>query len=130
MVHQESLNCNIPIFVYDARLDLVRDDFVSGLVRGLAAVESNINIRAISFEQMFGHRIEPLWAGHLEWVSSLQRPRGQDQVRITGSVIRMQMREKSPIEFLRPQPLDAVSKRGCCAPDNALAKVRRYTAYR
>src|SRR4051794_10843182 len=67
----------------------------------------NRDVFAVSLEDVIGHVLEPFRAIDLERLTSTDCPRGENQVGITGRVIRVKVSEKSDSHIDDGETLDA-----------------------
>jgi len=96
MPSRESRNHDICVLVDDTRFDLVGvhvtalGEFVLIPIRICARVD----IDPVCFHQVGSHRVQALWAVHLQGESPADCPRREYQVWVSDRVIRMQMCEE------------------------------------
>src|SRR6266404_1453777 len=123
VIDQKSLNRHVLISVHNAGFDFVRDDFVSGVVRRLAAAQPDVDVLTIGFQYVPGHCLDAFRAVDLERFLSFEHPRSEDQVGIPSRVVRVQVSHERSIEIFDRQPFDSLLKRRRGAPDYSRSKV-------
>ena len=89
----------------------MRIDNVAAPLRWLSSVKPDSHVLFVSREPMAGHLFQPARTVDLERRIAIQRGRRQDQVRISGRVVGMQVRDESRLEILRFQCCHAATRR-------------------
>ena len=119
VVHEESFHGYVLVLVDNTRLDLVRVHFVAGPVAVLQAVRANVDVFAVSHQDVIGHGFEPGGTKNFERLFPPEHPRTEDEVRVAERVIGMQVSDESSLELGNCETGHALSERGGSAADDA-----------
>ena len=100
------------VFINQARFHFLRSHLVSRCAGRFQSVDSLIDIGLVSDQNMFRQMIESRRPVHLKRLVTTIHPRRQNQVRIPGGVVRVQMGQESAIKQIGREAADTLVASG------------------